>query len=240
VVLVSGGSRGLGAALVSDLLERGHAVATFSRAGSPFTEERCRADASATTFTWEAIDATDVAHVKKFVLAVARRFGRIDVLINNAAIGTDGLLAMMRPEDIHKCITINLEAVIHLTQACSRVMLAQRSGTILNISSTNAVRGNVGVSVYSAAKAGLDGLTRSLARELGPEGIRVNSIAAGYFESEMADAALDKLRPRIIRRTPLGRLGTISDLLGAVRFLISPESSFITGHTLAVDGGIGC
>jgi 3-oxoacyl-[acyl-carrier protein] reductase len=189
---------------------------------------------------WEQIDATDHERIKQFILNVARRFGRIDVLINNAAVAVDGLLTLMRPEDIHRAVAINLEGAIHLIQAGARVMLAQKSGSIISISSVNALRGHAGVSVYSAAKAALDGLTRSLARELGPQGIRINSVAPGYFSGGMADALSEEQSQRIIRRTPLGRLATLEDVVGVVCFLAGVESQFITGQTLVVDGGLTC
>ncbi|HWY85264.1 MAG TPA: SDR family oxidoreductase [Gemmataceae bacterium] len=240
VVMIGGGSRGLGQALVADFLGRGHVVATFSRSSTPFIQG-LQADRSlAPSLVWEEIDATDHEHIKHFVLAVARRFGHLDVLVNNAAIGMEGLLATMRPEDIHRAIGVNLEGPVHLIQACARVMLAQKSGSIISISSVNALRGHRGVAVYSATKAALDGLTRSLARELGPGGIRVNSVAPGFFPSAMAASLSEEQSQRIVRRTPLGRLATPEDVVGAVRFLAGAESRFITGHTLVVDGGFTC
>jgi 3-oxoacyl-[acyl-carrier protein] reductase len=127
-----------------------------------------------------------------------------------------------------------------LAQACSRFMLRQGSGCIINISSVHAIRGHAGVAVYSATKAALDGLTRSLARELGPRKIRVNSVAPGYFESDMVSGMGVEQLQRIARRTPLGRLARIDEIANAVHFLSSDQASFITGQVLAVDGGITC
>ncbi|MCC5622298.1 SDR family NAD(P)-dependent oxidoreductase [Nostoc sp. CHAB 5715] len=239
VILISGGSRGLGSALVSNFLELGHIVATFSRSCTPFIEELHSRNLDQ-SFLWESIDGTDYEQVKQFVMSIAKRYGRLDVLINNAGVGVDGILALMRASDIHQGIALNLEGSIHLIQACSRIMLQQQTGSIINISSVNAVRGHAGVAVYSATKAALDGLTRSLARELGPRGIRVNSVAPGYFESTMVETLTTEQRNRIIRRTPLGRLGTINDMVGAIQFLLSPNAQFITGQTLVIDGGITC
>jgi 3-oxoacyl-[acyl-carrier protein] reductase len=238
VAVISGGSRGLGQALAADFLERNYAVATFSRAPTPFIESLQRERTA--SFFWEEVDGADCERVKKFVLDVARRHGRIDVLVNNAAVGADGLLTLMRFDEIHRAVTVNLEGPISLIHACARVMLAQERGSIVNISSVNALRGHAGVSIYSATKAALDGLTRSLARELGPQGIRVNSVAPGYFESDMVRSLSDEQRQRIVRRTPLGRLAAPQDIVAAVRFLTAIEAGFITGQTLVVDGGLTC
>ncbi|HZS43860.1 MAG TPA: SDR family oxidoreductase, partial [Blastocatellia bacterium] len=145
-----------------------------------------------------------------------------------------------RYEDIHKVVTLNLESAIYLSQICSKVMLQQHSGSIISISSIDAIRGYAGVSVYSATKAALDGFTRSLARELGPRGIRVNSIAPGYFESIMVQGLTPDQLNTIVRRTPLGRLAKAEDIIGVIRFLMSPAAGFITGQTLVVDGGLTC
>jgi 3-oxoacyl-[acyl-carrier protein] reductase len=240
VVVVSGGSRGLGQAIVADFHARGYIVATFSRSPTPFTEGLLRNDPEGSTWFWEQIDGTDCERVQQFVLKVARRYGRIDVLVNNAAAAGASVLALMRPEEIHRQIAVNLEAPVTLTQSCARVMLAQESGNIISISSVNALRGHAGVSLYGATKAALDGLTRNLARELGPRGIRVNSLAPGYFKSDMTRSLTDEQQRMIVRRTPLGRLATVADIVAVVRFLAGPESAMMTGQTLVVDGGLTC
>lgn len=238
VVLVSGGSRGLGAAVVEDLLARGYRAATFSRSRTPFVDECERRYGDA--FLFEAIDATDHASAKRFVLDAARRLGRFDALVNNAGMLVEQVLPLMRPADVRRVLELNVESAILLTQACVRVMLTRRSGSIVNVSSIDALRGHAGVSVYSASKAALIGFTQSLARELGPRGIRVNAVAPGFFESEMVSGLDDKQRAQILRRTPLGRLGAAQDLAGVVHFLISDDSRFVTGQTLVVDGGLTC
>jgi 3-oxoacyl-[acyl-carrier protein] reductase len=146
----------------------------------------------------------------------------------------------MRTQDIGEAVEVNLTAALVLSQACSRVMLRQGRGCMVNISSVNAIRGHAGVAVYSATKAGLDGLTRSLARELGPRNIRVNSVAPGYFESDMVKGLTEEQKQRIVRRTPLGRLTSAEDVANAVYFLVSEQAAFITGQILVVDGGITC
>lgn len=241
VVIVSGGSKGLGQTLVADLLGRGHIVATFSRTQTPYIAHCLARDEKGDSFYWQAIDAIDVQGVQSFARAVIRRYGKVDVLINNAAIVVENILTMMRSDDIDSQLKINLESPIYLTQSCLKSMLQQRRGCIINISSVNGLRGNAGISVYSATKGAIDGLTRSLAREMGPAGIRVNSVAPGYFLSDGARDLLGEAQlDRIVRRTPLGRIGTMEDMLGLVRFLMSPEASFITGQTIAIDGGLSC
>ena len=240
VALVSGGSRGLGAALVGELLGRGWRVAAFSRNGSAAVEQWRRADPDAQRFVFAALDAADHAAARGFVQEVARRFGRLDALINNAAVAAAGVLPLLRPGQIHELIAVNLEAALLLAQSCARVMLAQGSGAIVNVSSIAGQRGFAGLAAYGATKAALDGLTRGLARELGPRGIRVNSVAPGYLDTEMSRELGEEDRERIRRRTPLGRLARSEDVVAAVRFLISAEAAFITGQTLVVDGGLTC
>jgi 3-oxoacyl-[acyl-carrier protein] reductase len=240
VVVISGGSRGLGGALVEGMLAEGAVVATYSRAASELIERLRRADPEAERFFWREVDGTDGTQVTEFGGEVARRFGRVDVLVNNAAALVEEVLALTRPADIGRLIALNVESAILLTRACTRAMLLQGQGVVVNISSLNGIRGFKGVSVYSATKAALDGFTRSLARELGPRGIRVNSVAPGYFASEMAESFAAAQQAAVIRRTPLRRLGKVEDMVGAVRFLASSEASFITGQTLVVDGGLTC
>jgi 3-oxoacyl-[acyl-carrier protein] reductase len=240
VVVISGGSRGLGQALVTACLQHGYAVATCSRSATPFIQALLTQDPARQTFMWASVDCTDYTRVQQFTTEIAQCYGRIDVLINNAGTGVDGLLPLMRQSDIEQSIHLNVTGTIFLTRACSRAMLQQQSGCIINISSVNAIRGQAGVALYSATKAALDGLTRSLAKELGPKNIRVNSVAPGYFESAMVSHLTEAQKQRIMRRTPLGRLGTVDDITNLVLFLLSPQAAFVTGQIIAVDGGLTC
>ena len=240
VIVVSGGSRGLGLDIVKNSLRRGWSVATFSRSKTIEIEELLSDAGIYKRFLWRAVDARDSLELRKFLNVVFSNFGRIDGLVNNIGIGSDGLLALMRDDDIDNCIDINMRSTICLTRACVRIMLQQQSGSIVNISSVNAIRGHVGVSIYSATKAGMEGFSRCLARELGEKSIRVNTVAPGYFESNMVSNLSDEQIARIARRTPLGRLARIEEVSEAVIFFLSEKSSFITGQLLAIDGGITC
>ncbi|MGM0798371.1 MAG: SDR family oxidoreductase [Bacillota bacterium] len=240
VAVVSGGSRGLGKAIVQALLDENYKVAAFSRSESDFINTLRESEKYRDRFYWEAADAADDAAMKQFVLQVYRKFSRIDGLVNNAGLNLDQLLPLTNDEDIDRILNLNIGSVIKLTRNVSRVMLKQNSGSIVNISSIIGSRGFKGTSVYSASKAALDGLTRSLARELGSKGIRVNSLAPGFVDTDMTKNMPEKQKSQIIRRTPMGRLGETDDMTGLVRFLLSPESSFMTGQIIAIDGGLTC
>jgi 3-oxoacyl-[acyl-carrier protein] reductase len=238
VALVSGGSRGLGQVLVTRLLDEGWRVAAFSRTASPFIEST-RA-AAGDKFWWTAADMSDSQSLRDFVADVLRRLGRIDLLINNAGFLHQELALTMSAAAASAVINVNLVGPITLANACARAMSRTGGGVIVNVSSINAVRGYRGVSVYSAAKAGLDGFSRSLARELGELNIRVNTVVPGYFDSDMTARVTDKNRERIQRRTPLRRLASVNEIADATLFLCSSGSSFVTGQSLIVDGGITC
>ncbi|PRY01021.1 SDR family NAD(P)-dependent oxidoreductase [Allonocardiopsis opalescens] len=238
VAVVTGGSRGLGRIVVERLLDRGWRVAVLSRTSNDFVAETTESAPDA--FFWQPADLNEPHALRAAVRAVVRRFGRIDLLVNNAGVLHQELFLTTSPKQVDTLIATNLVAPIILTQGCARAMTQNGGGTIVNVSSINAIRGHRGVAVYSAAKAGLDGLSRSLARELGPLGIRVNSIVPGFFDSDMTTQVTDTNRERIQGRTPLGRLGTAQEVADAVLYLASEESSFITGQTIVVDGGITC
>lgn len=240
VVLISGGSRGLGAAIARRCLDMGHMVATFSRSTTPFLEEQRERDPQGVRFHWASVDGRDDEALKRFVGTVAERYGGVDVLVNNAAVGRFGLFPLMRLGDIDETLDVNLRTNVLLARLCALYMVSRMAGCILNISSVNALRGNAGVAVYSATKAALDGFTRALARELGPKNIRVNSLAPGYFDSEMVSSLTERQMQKLVRSTPLRRLGTVEEIAEAALFLISPAAAFITGHTLVVDGGVTC
>lgn len=239
VGVVTGGSRGLGRVLAERLLSDGWRVATCSRQPNDFTERT--AEKYGSDFFWAPVDLRDVSSLRGFTRAVDATFGRVDLLVNNGGVLHRELFLTTVPRRMEDIVTTNLIAPMYLAQLCARLMMRRGDGgTIVNISSINAIRGYRGVSAYSAAKAGLEGLGRSLARELGPLNIRVNTVTPGFFDSEMTAEVTQDSRDKIRTRTPLGRLGTVEEIADAIAFLASPGARFITGQTLVVDGGITC
>jgi 3-oxoacyl-[acyl-carrier protein] reductase len=237
-VIITGGSRGLGAALVRTFLELGDSVATCSRSPTADTDAWGSDADLSERFHYEAFDLADRKSFDDFVRRVVDRFGRVDVLVNNAGIAQEGVLGLVRDDDVDAVVDLNVKATIHATRVVVRRMLRQGAGRVINISSIVGLSGYRGLSVYGATKAALDGFTRALARELGTRGITVNSVAPGYLRTEMSLGLDEDQLGQIARRTPLGRLGDAGDVTAAVRFLASSEAGFITGHVLVVDGGL--
>jgi len=237
--VVSGGSRGLGRAVVERLLADGYSVATFSRRSNDFIESM-RRELPEDVFLWHDLDAGETDALAPFVRRVCRTFGGVDVLVNNAGLLVEGLLTMTPMQDVETMIRVNLVGAVALAQACAKAMMRAGGGSIVNVSSVVSIRAFTGVAAYSASKAGLDGLTRSLARELGPKGIRVNSVQPGYLDTELTVNMSEQKLAQVVRRTPLGRLGQTSDVVGLIAFLLSDEARFITGQTITVDGGLTC
>ena len=238
VVIVSGGSRGLGRSIIEALVAREYRVAAFSRSRSDFIGELLARRPE--QFYWEPVDAADGEGMKSFVKQVYRKFGGIHGLVNNAGINTDQLISMTSDEQIDQLLDVNLKSALKLTRDVSRVMITQKQGSIVTISSIIGQRGFKGAAVYAATKAALDGMTRAVARELGPKAIRVNSIAPGFLETDMTAEIPEAQRAQIIRRTPLGRLGNASEVAHLAVFLLGDEASFITGQTITADGGLTC
>jgi 3-oxoacyl-[acyl-carrier protein] reductase len=238
-VVVTGGSRGLGAGIVASFLGSGDRVATCARSGSEQVE-RWRSEHS-DSFIFEEVDLSSREATAEFVGGVANQWETFDVLVNNAGVARDGVLGLFGDDDVDTVIDLNLKATIQVTRLVVRRMLArERPGRIVNISSIVGLSGYRGLAVYSATKAALDGFTRALARELGTTGITVNSVAPGYLKTEMSHGLDDAQLGQIVRRTPAGRLGEPEDIARAVQFLAAPESDYLTGQVLVVDGGLTC
>jgi 3-oxoacyl-[acyl-carrier protein] reductase len=238
-VVITGGSRGLGAGIAESFLASGDRVATCARRSSPQVEAWLEAHPN--QFMFEEVDLADRSEADALIAKVADRWGGIDVLVNNAGVARDGILALVPDDDVDTVVDLNVKATINMTRVVVRRMFArERRGRIVNISSIVGLSGYRGLAVYSATKAALDAMTRSLARELGPAGITVNSVAPGYMRTEMSHGLDDAQLEQIVRRTPAGRLGEPSDVARAVQFLASAESDYLTGHVLVVDGGLTC
>jgi len=237
--LVTGASRGIGAAIALRLAAEGASVAV-NYAGSRDAALQVAAaieDAGGRAVTLQA-DVSDPAAATALVEAALSELGALDIVVNNAGITRDGLLVRMSDEDWAAVIATNLTGVFSVTRAVGKVMMKARSGSIINISSVVGIAGNAGQANYSAAKAGVIGLTKSVARELAPRGVRCNAVAPGFIETDMTAALTAAQRGAILGEIALGRLGSVEDVASAVAFLASDDASYVTGQVLAVDGGM--
>lgn len=239
VALVTGASRGIGRAIAIDLAQNGYNVA-INYAGN----ERAAIEVKETI---EAIgievivlkaDVSNLDQCEEMIKQVNEKWGRIDVLVNNAGITRDTLLMRMKEEDWDQVITTNLKGVFNCTKAVSRLMLKQKVGKIVNITSVVGVTGNAGQSNYAAAKAGVIGFTKSTAKEFASRGITVNAVAPGYIVTDMTDKLPDNLKEEIKKEIPLNRLGGPEDVAQVVSFLVSKSADYITGQVICVDGGM--
>lgn len=237
-VIVTGGSRGLGEGIVQHFLDAGDRVATCARSETDAVRRWSTDPAYADRFLFRTADLAVREDSTAFAKAVIAEWKSVDVLVNNAGVARDGILAMFSDDDSDMVIDLNLKATIHLTKQIVRNMLAHGGGRIVNISSITGLTGYRGLSVYGATKAALDGFTRGLARELGSRRITVNSIASGYLKTEMSHGLDDGQLNQIVRRTPAGRLGEPEDIARAIDFLVDPRNDWITGQVLVVDGGL--
>lgn len=238
-LLLSGVSRGLGLALARDLLARGYGVAGCS---TSFNDDlKALQDVHGDKFAWMSVDMGDTAAIDAFVAEAVKHFDgqRLWGIVNNAGMSVEGILSTLPVTDIERVLQVNLTGAICLARAGLRQMMkARKSGRIINISSITGSRGYTGLTAYAASKAGMDGFTRALSREVGRLGVTVNSVAPGYMKTALSEGLDDKQLDQIVRRTPLGRLCELADIVHLVKFLLSDDAGFITGQTLTVDGGL--
>ncbi len=237
--VVTGGTRGIGLAVAKRLASDGYDVLLTYR-GDAETAAAARETLASSGRDIEvmAADVSTADGAGATIETAMQRFGRLDVLVNNAGITRDTLLMRMSDEDWDQVLSTNLKGAFLTSKAAVRPMLRQRSGRIVNMTSVVGQAGNAGQVNYAAAKAGLIGFTKSLAREVGSRGITVNAVAPGFIATRLTEVLPDDVKATLLERTPLGRFGTPEDVAGAVAFLVGADASFITGHVLTVDGGL--
>ena len=237
--LVTGGSRGIGRAIVLRLAEQGADIC-FSYKGNAAAAEETIGEVTrrGRRALAHQADVTDPAAAEGLVKACLDEFGKVDILVNNAGITRDDLIMRMSVEAWRDVLETNLFGAFWTLKAVTRPMLRAKSGRIINITSVSGQAGQMGQANYSSAKAGLIGLTKAAARELGSRGITVNAVAPGFVLTELTAGLADDLKAQIVERTPLGRFGTTEEVAYAVCFLASDEAAYITGQVLAVDGGL--
>lgn len=238
VALVTGASRGIGRAIALELGSRGATVvgtATSDAGAQSISDYLAESGVKGEGMT---LNVTDADSIKAVLDGITEAFGGLTILVNNAGITRDNLLMRMKEEDWDAVINTNLSSVFRLTKGCLRGMMKQRKGRIISIASVVGVTGNAGQANYAAAKAGIIGFSKSLAREVGSRGITVNTIAPGFIDTDMTRALPEEQREALLSEIALGRLGEAPEIAKAVAFLASPDAGYITGETLHVNGGM--
>jgi 3-oxoacyl-[acyl-carrier protein] reductase len=238
VALVTGGARGIGKTIAEDLAKKGVnlAIADVSVESASETAKELAARGVKTQSL--RLDVSKSDQVVKAFEDIVREFGRIDIVVNNAGITRDGLVLRMKEEDWDAVININLKGVFLCSKEAVKVMVKQKYGRIINIASVVAFMGNPGQANYSASKAGIVGLTKTVAREYASRGITVNAVAPGFIATAMTDALAENVKQEMLKSIPVGKFGSVEDVAHAVSFLASPESGYITGQVIHVNGGM--
>ena len=234
VAIVTGGSRGIGAAIARKLASMGANVALIYAGNQQAAEQVCSQcrECGVKALAYRC-DVSSFDQVKDTVAAIKADFGTVHILVNNAGITKDGLIAMMKEDSFNAVLDTNLKGAFHMIRHCAGIFLRNREGCIVNISSVSGLMGNAGQCNYSASKAGLIGLTKSVAKELAPKGIRCNAIAPGFIRTDMTDSQTEN---PLVNLIPLGTMGEAEDVAEAAAYLITAK--YVTGEVLRVDGGI--
>ena len=239
VAFVTGASRGIGRAIALRLAKDGAKVAlNFASNAAKAEEVKTEIETQGGEAMLLQGDVSKFEVVTELIKKVVDKWGRLDILINNAGITRDNLLLKMSEEDFDKVVGTNLKGVFNCTKAVTKLMMKQRGGRIVNMSSVVALKGNISQTNYAAAKAGIIGFTKSAARELASRGVTVNAVAPGLINTDMTAALSEKVKELMMQEIPAGRMGTPEDVANAVAFLVSEEAAYITGQVLSVDGGM--
>ena len=241
ICIVTGGAKGIGKEICSYFIQEGAIVCFFDLDEDKAlkTLNELNQDPEYPKAYFFKVNVTDEKSVESIVEKIIKKFGRIDILINNAGITCDNLILRMSLEEWGRVVDVNLTGTFICSKHVSRHMVRQKSGKIVNMSSVIGIRGNIGQCNYSASKAGVIGLTKSLAKELASRNINVNAIAPGFIETEMTDKINEKFKEKIISMIPNGKLGTVEDVAKTALFLASEDSAYITGTVINLDGGMG-
>lgn len=239
VAFITGASRGIGRATALRLAKDGAKIAlNFASNISKAEEVKSEIEAAGSEAILLQGDVAKFDVVTELINKTIETWGKLDILVNNAGIARDNLLLKMSEEDFDKVIATNLKGVFNCTKAVTKIMMKQRYGRIVNMSSVVALRGNVSQANYAAAKAGIIGLTKSAARELASRGVTVNAVAPGFIDTDMTAALAEKVKEVMLKEIPAGRMGSPEDVANAVAFLVSDQAAYITGQVLSVNGGL--
>ena len=235
VALVTGAARGIGKACAELLSEKGFTIAIHYRSGEQEANKLAECLPGSKVFKADLAIADEC---KELISAVKNEFGRIDVLVNNAGISSDQIITFAKPSDLDSILDTNFKSIFHLTKHASKIMIKQKSGRIINITSVIGHTGNGGQSMYAASKGAVTAFTKSVAFDLAKFGINANCVAPGFIETDMTEQLPEQTKNYILNKVPLGRLGSASEVACAVEFLSSPGASYITGSTIHVNGGL--
>jgi 3-oxoacyl-[acyl-carrier protein] reductase len=238
VAIVTGASRGIGKAIALRLARDGRHVVLMARSEGPLNDLKSQIEANAGNASVAVADVSDAKALAAAIEKVAEQHGRLDILVNNAGITKDNLALRMSDEDWDAVVDTNLKSAFVASRAAARPMMKGRFGRIVNIASTSGLVGNAGQANYAAAKAGLLGLSKTFARELGSKGVTCNVVAPGYIQTDMTENLPDEIKTKISEMIAVRRLGTVEDIAAAVAYVTSDEAGFFTGQTITVDGGM--